>query len=278
MEFLVPNLGLIVAIVVVELFYVFVVRPRADEIMLQRKVLMAQAASGGLAPSQIQDRSVFLIIKDREQECEVIFFVWGVIVLGYKIFQVSRERRLFDQDFVKVAPGERIIPEDAFDRYKELKAAIERNPQWRERLVPECMLAALHRFHATQSIQDAANAVKERIDIAGDQLDSQLSLVRYIAWAIPAIGFVGTVHGIGYALGFAEQAINGDISAVTSWLGLAFNATLTGLLLCVVLMFVMHVTQSRQEALIIEAQTYCRDQLIDVMKVPTKEESVGLLA
>jgi hypothetical protein len=60
-------------------------------------------------------------------------------------------------------------------------------------LLPDCLLAALHRFHASNSIQDAANAVKERAELAGDQLDSSLSLVRYIAWAIPAIGFIGTV-------------------------------------------------------------------------------------
>ena len=57
-----------------------------------------------------------------------------------------------------------------------------------ERLLPECIIASLHRFHATSSVQDAANAVRERAELAGDELDSSLGLVRYIAWAIPAIG------------------------------------------------------------------------------------------
>lgn len=140
------------------------------------------------------------------------------------------------------------------------------------------MLAALHRFHASHSIQDAANAVKERTDLAAEQLESALSLVRYIAWAIPAIGFIGTVRGIGGALAYAQEAIQGDISAVTSWLGLAFNSTLVALLLSLVLMFILHTMQSRQEAFIIETQTYCRDRLIDVMKVPTKDESSNVLA
>src|SRR4029079_5367805 len=107
--------------------------------------------------------------------------------LGHKLLQVRRERALFSHDFVRVQPGERIIPEDALDRHKELRAAVERNARWQGRLLPECMMAALHRFHATNSVQDAANAIKERADIAADQLDSSLSLVRYIAWAIPAI-------------------------------------------------------------------------------------------
>ena len=36
--------------------------------------------------------------------------------------------------------------------------------------------------------------------------------------------------------------------------------------------------QSQQESFIIETQTYCRDKLIDVMKVPTRDETAGILA
>jgi len=275
-EFLIPNLGLIFAIVVTEIFYGAVVRPRAEELLLKSKVMRAQA--GANAKADLDQLSMYIILKDPEQQWEVVLFIWAIIVLTYKLTQVGRERRLFKHDFIHLQTGERIIPEDAFDRYKELKAAIEKEPRWRERLLPECMLAALHRFHASHSIQDAANAVKERTDLAAEQLESALSLVRYIAWAIPAIGFIGTVRGIGGALAYAQEAIQGDISAVTSWLGLAFNSTLVALLLSLVLMFILHTMQSRQEAFIIETQTYCRDRLIDVMKVPTKDESSNVLA
>ena len=97
--------------------------------------------------------------------------------------------------------------------------------------------------------------------------------MRYIAWAIPAIGFIGTVRGIGLALAFAEDAIKGDIGPVTDALGLAFNSTLVALLISMALMYFMHIVQSRQEAFIIETQTYCRSKLIDVMKVPVREET-----
>ena len=43
--------------------------------------------------------------------------------------------------------------------------------------------------------------------------------------------------------------------------------------MCIVLMFFLHAIQSRQESFIIDTQTYCRDKLIDMMKVPTKEEN-----
>lgn len=270
-EFLVPLVGLLFSIVSVTIFYEAVVEPKAADLMIERKLKAAQASAGGA--TQMEQPSIYLIIKDHEPRVEIIFFLWGMIVLGYKFTQTNRERGLFKHDFIHVQPGERIIPEEALDRYKELKSAVEREPRWRERLLPECMLAALHRFHASSSIRDAANAVKERAELAADRLDSALSLVRYIAWAIPALGFIGTVRGIGGALSFAEIAIRGDISPVTQNLGLAFNSTFVGLALCIVLMFMLHLVQSRQESFIIETQVYCRDKLIDVMKVPTAEET-----
>ncbi len=272
-EFLLPNVFLLIAVLIgVEIFYSLIVRPRAAELLIERQVMMSQP-TGKKNQAHMQARPILLIIKDPEPQAEVVFFIWGILFLGYKFVLVVRERKLLERDFVPVSPGERIIPGDSLDRYKELKTAVEREPKWRERLLPECLLAALHRFHATNSIQDAASAVRDRSELAADQLDSSLSLVRYIAWSIPAIGFVGTVRGIGDALSFAEEAIKGNLSAVTTWLGLAFNSTLVGLMLCIALMYVLHIVQSSQEALIIEIQKYCRDKLIDLMKVPAKEES-----
>jgi biopolymer transport protein ExbB/TolQ len=271
-EFLVPTIGLVLAILIVQPFYSLVVNPRVTDITLKQRVMAAQGASTG---ERSEQRSIFIIIKDREQQIELVFAIWGFIILGHKLLQVRRERRLFRLDFIRLQPCERIIPEDALDRYKELRNAIEREPRWRDRLLPDSMLAALHRFHATNSIQDAANAVKERSELAADRLDSSLSLVRYIAWAIPAIGFIGTVRGIGLALAFAEDAIKGDISPVTDALGLAFNSTLVALIISMGLMYFMHIVQSRQEAVILETQTYCRDKVIDVMKVPVHEDNTG---
>lgn len=271
-EFLVPVLAFLFSAISSEIFYRTVVTPRTNDMMVEQRL---RAAQGG-ANAKLGERSIYMVIKDREPQWEIVFCAWGMIVLTYKLGHITRERSLFKNDFIRLQPGERIIPGDALDRYKELKTTVERNANWRERLLPECLLAALHRFHATHSVQDAANAVRERAELANDTLDSSLSLVRYIAWAIPAIGFIGTVRGIGEALSFAEQAVHGDISPVTQNLGHAFNSTFVGLSMCIVLMFFLHLVQSRQESFIIEIQTFCRDKMIDMMKVPTKEETSAI--
>ena len=56
-------------------------------------------------------------------------------------------------------------------------------------------------------------------------------MVRYITWAIPSIGFIGTVRGISLALGQAHEAVQGDILGVTLSLGVAFNSTFVALII-----------------------------------------------
>jgi biopolymer transport protein ExbB/TolQ len=272
-NFLVPNLGLLFALIFVFVLYRSVITPRSTEELITGQLMAAQASDQPYEPP----RSIYIVMKDPEQAAEVVLFIWAIVILSYKLWVVAQERKLLRHDFVRINQGERIIPDDALDRYKDLRSAVETTPTWGERLLPEFILAALHRFHATHSVQDAASAVKEHAELAADNLDSDLSLVRYIAWAIPAVGFIGTVRGIGDALAQADQAIKGDLSGVTSSLGLAFNSTLVALVLSVFLMFVMHMLQARQEGLILELQTYCREKLIDVMKVPSQEEAGTVL-
>lgn len=268
LDFLVPNVGLLASVLLVEAYFSLVVRPHVAELEITARLAAAQQSDD--AP-KVAPRSIYIIIKDPEQEVELMLWLWATAILTYKLVQVGRERRLLRHDFIGVRQGERIIPEDALDRYKELKTSVEATPRWRERLLPDFLLAALHRFQATNSVQDAASAVKERAELVADNLDSELSLIRYIAWAIPAVGFIGTVRGIGDALSHADEAIKGDLSGVVSALGLAFNSTLVALILSMVLMYMLHMLQSRQEALILELQNYCREKLVHIMRVPLRE-------
>ena len=91
-------------------------------------------------------------------------------------------------------------------------------------------------------------------------------MIRYIAWAIPSIGFIGTVRGIGSALAQAHQAVDGDISGVTQSLGTAFNSTFIALLISIVLMFLVHQLQLFQERQVFETENYVDQNLIRHMQ------------
>jgi biopolymer transport protein ExbB/TolQ len=104
------------------------------------------------------------------------------------------------------------------------------------------------------------------VETEADRLESELSMIRYIAWAIPSIGFIGTVRGIGSALSLAHRAVDGDISGVTQNLGIAFNSTFIALLISIVIMFLVHQLQSLQERQVFETETYADQNLVTHLK------------
>jgi biopolymer transport protein ExbB/TolQ len=74
------------------------------------------------------------------------------------------------------------------------------------------------------------------------------------------------VRGIGDALGQAHRAVEGDITGVTSSLGVAFNSTFIALVISIVLMFFVHHVQLMQERLVLDSERYVDSWLIRRLK------------
>ena len=210
-------------------------------------------------PNYVQQRSIYVVIKDYEQEAEIILMLWALAILGYKAIEQRRERQVLEAELLRLAEGMKILPEDTREYARQLESLPE---ETRNLLVPRALLAALARFGATRNVQDASTVAHGVCQSEADRLDSDLALLRYIAWAIPAIGFIGTVRGIGDALSQAHKAVTGDISGVTEGLGVAFNSTLIALLLSILLMFLMQQLQQAQERRVLDTETWLDQKIV----------------
>ena len=186
-------------------------------------------------PDRVQQSSFYVVIKDYEQEACFILMFWAMAILGYKGLATYREQELLQTDLLALPETLPIGREDT----RELSARIEAFPaEEREMLPPRALLTSVERFGATGNVQDVSTAARNVCESEGDRLESELSIIRYIAWAIPSVGFIGTVRGIGDALGQAHRAVEGDITGVTASLGTAFNSTFIALVISIVLFWV----------------------------------------
>jgi biopolymer transport protein ExbB/TolQ len=229
------------------------IRPAADTQIRQEMEL--QAAGDDYVPQ----RSFVVVIRDFEQEACFILLIWALAIMGYKGKRTIGEQSLLDRRLLDIPEGTSVLPEDAREYSRSLEALPEQEQDY---LLPRTLLSALQRFATTGSIQAVSDTIKESCEIEADRLDSELSMVRYIAWAIPSIGFIGTVRGIGEALGQAYKAVEGDISGVTVSLGVAFNSTFVALVLSIVIMFCLHQLQLSQERLVLDCQRYSDKRLL----------------
>jgi biopolymer transport protein ExbB/TolQ len=252
-EFMHELLALLAVVVLVQGVYAAVVRPRATAILAAQQAAMAKD------PEYVPQRSIYVIAKDYEQETCIVLSIWALLVMGFRARNATRARRLLTKDFLHLPAGMRVLPEDSREYLRQIEGLDEAE---RDHLLPRALFSALERFGATRSVQDASAAARNLCQMENERLDSELSMVRFVAWAIPALGFVGTVRGIGESLQQAHRAIEGDVSGVTAGLGVSFNSTLIALSLSILVMFFLHQLQLVQERLVLDTESYVDERLL----------------
>lgn len=252
-EFLTELFALIAIVVVVHAFYTAVVRPRASVAFAQQATAMAAD------PDYVAERNWWIILKDWEQEGCFILAFWAVFVMVSRGRGIGKARRQLERDFLHLPEGMRVLPEDSREYLRQVEALPDGE---RTHLLARSLHVALERFGATRSVQDASAAARNLCAAENERMDSELSMVRFVAWAIPAIGFIGTVRGIGESLQQAHKAIEGDIAGVTAGLGTAFNSTLIALVLSIIVMFFLHQLQLLQERLVLDTENYVDERLL----------------
>ena len=255
-SFALKSIGLAVIILVVTAFYEFVIRPSAQSDFEAGKAVSAES---GQTPF-----SIWIVLKDYEQQVCFVLCFWALFLLALKIKDSIAENQSLEVDYLGLGEEDRLKKEDARPVLWKLERGSEGNSQT---LYYRVLYRTIEFFRFSTSLEEITNVVKNSCEGELLRLDSQMSMIRYIAWAIPSIGFVGTVRGIGDALGKAQAALEGDISAVTASLGTAFNSTLVALLLSLVLMFVVYQVQRMQEQLVMDVENHVNDKVVSKLYV-----------
>lgn len=105
--------------------------------------------------------------------------------------------------------------------------------------------------------------------------EASYSVPRILVWAIPLLGFIGTVIGISGAVsgftGFLENSgdveqIKEGIGQVTSNLGLAFDTTLLALFLSVLVMIPLVLVERYESRLLLGIDVFINDKLLPRLK------------
>jgi len=256
-EFVYQVFALFASFIIVHGAYIALIRPQAEQDLAEQQAQMAEN------PDYVTQDSFYVVMKDYEQEATLILFLWGIAILGYKGLRVQRQQQHLEMNLL--GRGEDIItPNDAPAIISHIDQTVD--DRERDHLLPRALISALERFMVTRRVPDAASAASQTLETEAERMESELSIIRYIAWAIPSIGFIGTVRGIGAALGQAHRAVEGDISGVTQNLGTAFNSTFVALVLSIILMFIIHQIQRSQERLVLDTENYCEHSLVRFLR------------
>lgn len=150
----------------------------------------------------------------------------------------------------------------------------------RESFLLTRILRGLEHFSVRKNHTETADMLKSQSEIDATMVDSSYVLIKVFIWAIPILGFIGTVLGIsdavssfGGEMGAAAdiEVIKEQLGQVTGGLSEAFDTTLVSLIFSLWVMFPTSVMQKNEEDLLNKVDEYCNEYFLKRLREPHGE-------
>ena len=203
-------------------------------------------------------------------------FIWGLFIFLGRYWETYRQRSAFGLELLSTEDGTRILPEDARPLQRRIDQVTAAHGPF---ILANMIRAGLAKLGLSGSSLDVRETLKTQADVDLGRLISSMATMNYLAWAIPAIGFLGTVRGLAASMTLAGKG-GEQLRLATQNLTIAFDCTLVALALSLVTMFLIHTLQREEESLVIDCQQYCLEHLVNRLYDPngTRAEDGGELA
>ena len=150
------------------------------------------------------------------------------------------------------------------DDVRKIQRDLQSSPKRGLFILIEIVIQLATKFLRTANPGEVIDMNSNLIRLKRDESEKDQSLIRYILWLIPSLGFIGTVLGISAAMGEISGA---DINKITVDLGIAFDTTLVALVLSSTLLGYFHKIQHQTDAYFIDLEKYLLNHFINRLEV-----------
>ena len=210
----------------------------------------------------------------------VFFTLWSLMILMLKRSKLKLQRRALSLG---------VMPEEA-----EFVLSIESVEQVLDRLYRLCdapkHFVLLHRIEIGLSgvrnlsrVGDLGEILRTQSDHDESIMETSFNLIRGLVWAIPILGFIGTVSGLSLAIGgFGRVLSQTDdpsqlidaLKGVTGGLATAFETTLLALIAALLVQMAMTFQKKREEEFLDECTEYCQREVSGRLRSPDRDSGI----
>lgn len=183
-----------------------------------------------------------------------LFFMGMAILVVKAVGLFSENAALRDNVLDEVTLGENDPPQRARRIERELTQA---SPGVRFSTLGKRIQDVCDHVRGRNSAQGLNEHLKYLADVAAERLHAGYALVRTITWAVPILGFLGTVIGITLAISnLTPEQLDKSLNNVTGGLGVAFDTTALALALSVVLVFTSFLVERSEQGILSRVEDF----------------------
>ena len=212
----------------------------------------------------------------------LVFFKWRHHRLQLKTYLAFRQKEL------TVSLSEGIFVKDVDSRIEQIGnfLAKKRIKHFQVSVLFIRVRRILHYLRVIPKKEELQQIFNYQAEIDFNRLQNGYTLINVLIWAIPILGFIGTVFGIGQSVGefstfvrsMDTAAIGGQmrsaLGGVTSGLSIAFNTTFLALVSVIPIMLLSSLLRKSQEDLLLKVEEYCLDELLPNLHVNPGDEEL----
>lgn len=195
-----------------------------------------------------------------------LFFTWAMSILYLKLQKLSHQRQALMLDVLPWELGAEINRDNVGSFIDHLYKLPHR---LRDSMMVNRIRKALELFEVKQNAGDVSHMLSSQSEIDGMRISGSYTLTKAFLWAIPLLGFIGTVIGLSHAIGgmnFSDmddlKQVKSTLQNVTGGLGTAFDATLLGLVLATLLNFPMNALAKAEDDNLNTIDAFCNEVLL----------------
>ncbi len=204
----------------------------------------------------------------------VFLAFWSMSILLVKNCKISLQRRAINLSIIPAdTPGFVLTPLSADQIIATLYKKVDDPEKF---LLTRRIFIALSNLKNLGQVADVGEILRSQTQTDEDTIDSSYTVLRGFIWAIPVLGFIGTVWGLSIALGYLGGILSKSnnltdlksaLQSVTVGLSTAFETTLEGLVAALFIHLFMVAIRRKEENFLDECSQYCQKYIVGKLKL-----------
>lgn len=196
----------------------------------------------------------------------LMFWSVGILILKWLNLKEQKEAMLLD-----VLPSE-VSEEITLESLSGFVKHIRELPgSSSESFLINRVLRGIEHFRVRKSAAEAVTMMESQSAIDANNVAGSYTLLKAFIWALPILGFIGTVVGVSAAVASLASsldsaadmtAMKGALNSVFSGLGTAFDTTLLALIMSMFVKIPTSALQKSEDDLITQVDEYCNENLL----------------
>jgi biopolymer transport protein ExbB/TolQ len=204
------------------------------------------------------------------------FTLWGLVILQMKRGKLRFQEKALFLAAVPQEPDFTLTPKTAQNVLAHLENLVD---DCRHFLLFNRIHVALSNLRNLGQVSDVTSILRTQSTLDEDQVSSSYTLVNGFIWAVPVLGFLGTVLGLATSMGAFGVTLQagGDMSkirealtVVTGGLSTAFDTTLLGLVGTLILQLRATLLRRDEMRFLDDCNEYCQTNVVAKLRLITE--------